>query len=322
MTIPRIHSIDLLKAIAMLLVINSHMSGLYGDMAQLATGGAIGDAFFFFAAGFLMQRKHDAMESNGQKVPFLPFIGNRIWRIYPTVWLWTAFLCLVLGWPFNLELLLDGGSWFVGCIMVYFVLMWLILHFLPKRKMWLMGLAYLITIALYFFENQNDGIYGYGKLRLIIYFIPMLLGSRVAEKRVGCIGDEEQIPQARRWSFPRMIGLIVLSLSIFYAFASFKLIESYAWLQLLSLPALLALTYYCWDFICIDDIKPISSCRIVRWLSSICLESYIIQGSIITICYRLDPWYGWLMAWLLILMLASLFNVLVKWVRLIFNYIF
>lgn len=47
-------SIDILKCIAVLVITNSHMELLYGKYSALATGGAIGDALFFFASGFTL----------------------------------------------------------------------------------------------------------------------------------------------------------------------------------------------------------------------------------------------------------------------------
>lgn len=45
-------SIDILKFLAVLFITNSHMDLLYGEYSYLATGGAIGDALFFFISGF------------------------------------------------------------------------------------------------------------------------------------------------------------------------------------------------------------------------------------------------------------------------------
>lgn len=50
----RIVSIDVLKVIAVFMVLNSHMEICYGKYAILATGGAIGDALFFFCSGFTL----------------------------------------------------------------------------------------------------------------------------------------------------------------------------------------------------------------------------------------------------------------------------
>lgn len=50
----RIISIDILKVFAVFLVMNSHMELCYGEYGFLATGGAIGDALFFFCSGFTL----------------------------------------------------------------------------------------------------------------------------------------------------------------------------------------------------------------------------------------------------------------------------
>lgn len=44
-------SIDILKFFAVLLITNSHMEKVYADYGALSTGGAIGDALFFFCSG-------------------------------------------------------------------------------------------------------------------------------------------------------------------------------------------------------------------------------------------------------------------------------
>lgn len=56
-------SIDILKFIAVFLIINSHMDALYPKYKMLATGGAIGDVLFLFASGytlFLSNRNYDS----------------------------------------------------------------------------------------------------------------------------------------------------------------------------------------------------------------------------------------------------------------------
>ena len=46
--------IDVLKFLAIILITNSHMELLYGKYNALATGGAIGNALFFFCSGFTL----------------------------------------------------------------------------------------------------------------------------------------------------------------------------------------------------------------------------------------------------------------------------
>ena len=47
-------AIDLVKFLALFLVLNYHMGACYPKYQFLATGGAIGDALFFFASGFTL----------------------------------------------------------------------------------------------------------------------------------------------------------------------------------------------------------------------------------------------------------------------------
>lgn len=55
MWLKRDFSIDILKFLAVLLITNSHFDILYPtDCAFLGTGGAIGDALFFFCSGFTL----------------------------------------------------------------------------------------------------------------------------------------------------------------------------------------------------------------------------------------------------------------------------
>lgn len=81
----RDYSIDILKFLAVFLIINSHMDALYVQYDMLATGGAIGDVLFLFASGYtLLLSKRNLRFDNWYK--------RRINRIYPSV-----FVCVVLG---------------------------------------------------------------------------------------------------------------------------------------------------------------------------------------------------------------------------------
>lgn len=321
MNIPRINSIDLLKVVALLLVINSHMQDLYGEMGALATGGAIGDAFFFFAAGYLMERKYQVELLKERPTGFFAFLGNRIWRIYPTVWMWAAVLCLLLGVKFRPLLLVDGNCWFIGCIMAYFMLLWFIQHFLSKHKVMLMGAIYALSIVLFFSNDawSSISIYGLNSLKYIFYFLPMLMGSWLAEGDAAAVAKGMKVPKKK---FSNLLCLGLLSVIVYYVLAAFKFSESLAFIQLFSIPALLAVTFFAWQICNTDLLLSFANNGVVRWLSGIGLESYVIQWSIIALCYQFDADYGWIWAWLLLLLLASIFHILVQWVRLVFNYLF
>ena len=47
-------AIDIVKFLAVLLIINSHADVMYPKLQILATGGAIGDCLFLFCSGFTL----------------------------------------------------------------------------------------------------------------------------------------------------------------------------------------------------------------------------------------------------------------------------
>lgn len=47
-------AIDIVKFLAVLMIINSHADMMYPHMKILATGGAIGDCLFLFCSGFTL----------------------------------------------------------------------------------------------------------------------------------------------------------------------------------------------------------------------------------------------------------------------------
>lgn len=74
-------SIDILKFLAVFLIINSHMDICYPPKYSiLATGGAIGDVLFLFASGFTLFM--------GRMDDFANWYKRRINRIFPS-----AFVC-------------------------------------------------------------------------------------------------------------------------------------------------------------------------------------------------------------------------------------
>lgn len=100
----RDYSIDVLKFLAVFLIINSHMDALYVRYSMLATGGAIGDALFLFASGYtlLLSKK---------QLSFGNWYKRRINRIYPSV-----FVCVVVGALFMQSATLSLSALWGGAI--------------------------------------------------------------------------------------------------------------------------------------------------------------------------------------------------------------
>ena len=119
--------IDFLMFVAVLMVVNSHLEDMYvGCFKPLATGGVLGDALFFFCSGYKLFL--------GRMDRFDNWYKRRIVRIYPSIIVWDVIAASVLPLPLTPLTLFDGwcptgGYWFVKCIMVHYVAIYIIRKF-------------------------------------------------------------------------------------------------------------------------------------------------------------------------------------------------
>lgn len=120
-------SIELLKFMAVIIVMNGHMDVLYGKYDFLATGGAIGDALFFFVSGFTIFLGRFGLFDNWYK--------RRIKRVYPSVIAWAAVLSFVNTKQLSVYQIVNGGYWFVSCIMLYYCVLWFVRKFAEHKPL-------------------------------------------------------------------------------------------------------------------------------------------------------------------------------------------
>lgn len=79
------------------------MDILYPQFKTLATGGAIGDALFFFCSGFTLFL--------GRMGRFDNWYKRRINRIYPTVFAWAIIKSFIFGYHYDMKyILIHGGG--------------------------------------------------------------------------------------------------------------------------------------------------------------------------------------------------------------------
>jgi hypothetical protein len=70
-----------LRAVAILIVFNSHLDDYY-PRAQMATGGAVGNALFFALSSFGL-----VLSSRKRTLPFPDWCARRFLRLYPAIWM-------------------------------------------------------------------------------------------------------------------------------------------------------------------------------------------------------------------------------------------
>jgi len=268
-------AIDVVKFLAVLLIINSHADRMYPHMKILATGGAIGDCLFLFCSGF-------TLFWGGQK-SFGSYYKRRISRIYPSVFASVAFIHIVrqsgdIGWT---ELFCTKP--FIMAIMVYYVLLYFIKKYAIDKVNLILYAVGVISFIVYIFwfpykyEVSNKGLYGITTYyRWVPYFGAMLLGAMMGVKR-----------NELKYHAWRDFLMFSLCLAIFYTiqFAA-KIYRPVAPWQVVTILPLMGIVFYLYKWCNNDWLKRLYQNKwgnaIVMIVGGLCLESYLIQGVLFT----------------------------------------
>lgn len=181
---------NFLRAIAILLIINSHMKGYY-PIQLLSTGGMIGNSIFFMLSSFGLFL---SWKSNRNEQPILSWYGRRIVRIYPSVWM-TILLIMV---PYALYRdAIKGVSilgemsvfyyppfWFLQALMSYYVVAYFILKKYSTRLISIVALAVMILYLFYYciYLDLTTFSIETPPIRIIYYFLIFLWGIYLASR--------------------------------------------------------------------------------------------------------------------------------------------
>lgn len=295
-------SIDILKFFAVLLITNSHMELLYAKYGQLATGGAIGDVLFFFCSGFTLFL--------GRNRRFDNYYKRRINRIYPTVFMWALLASAVFHRHSDMvDIIINGGGWFVTCIMIYYV----ILHFIRKyafnHLLYVFGCSILISLVWYFVidKTADYNMYGNTYFKWCHYFLFMLLGAIMGSH-----------PIQRKISLKIDTIKLMICVLLFYG----VLISGRKWeivhdFQVISLLPLLGITYYFYKICKSNRFLSLYENRfigpIIKTISGLCLEVYLVQGVLFTDKFNdLFP-LNLLLVFMIILVIAYILRCMARW---------
>lgn len=271
----RDYSIDILKFLAVFLIINSHMDALYVKYGLLATGGAIGDVLFLFASGYtLLLSKRNLSFDNWYK--------RRINRIYPSV-----FVCTIMGALFSLRDSLNlsafWGGEFIVAIMIYYVLIYAIKHYAVKYIPYIISLTGIVSLVLYIvwfpykYETGEKGMYGITTLfRWIPYFAFMLFGSWMGLKR-------KDLKFHAAFDFLKMMACLLFFYGIQISAKKYVVVAPF---QIITLLPLMGIVFYFYKWCHAKFWEKLYSKKIgytiIMTISGLCLESYLIQYSVFT----------------------------------------
>ncbi len=278
-----VNYVTLLRAIAAILITNSHYIGIYPSDI-IANGGLLGDVLFFAVSGFCLANP---------KVGFYEWYLRRFLRVYPVVWIIT--LVYVLTGLYTLDkqnlfwyFIHPTNYHFVPSIMLLYIPLYVVLKvdYLKKRISTLMIVMLIIQLLWYLFAYD----YSYYHIDTVrepmirfLYFQSMLIGILFRINHSRYINHRTRID----W-----IALVLLVLAYGISKTCFVKIHSIAQYQLFNQIVLLGLLYAV--FKCASSletkISSISSAsmKLISGVAAITLEIYLVQIPIIPLLSKLS----------------------------------
>lgn len=302
-----IQSIDILKFFAVILITHSHMEIIYGPYKSVCTGGAIGDALFFFISGFTLFLGRDARFDNWYK--------RRINRIYPTVFSWAIISCLLFGNQDNfVQTLLRGGGGFVSCILVCYIPLYFIKRYLVNYIRYVTLITILTIIIVYFFLcNDKAHMYASNNIMWPVWcFSMMLIGAITGLRKRDTIVDCENVV------FSKEIIKMMVCLFSYYLILYVSLKMNYDSFSLLGLAPLYGVVYFLYRISCSSSLLNIYNKdivhKVVYFCGALCLEVYLVQSPLYTdkwnIYFPLNVLFYWILIFLFAFVVKIISNII------------
>lgn len=269
--------IYLLKALASILITNSHLGDMYPS-EFMAIGGSFGNGLFFCISGFLLVHI---------KKNFVSWYSGKIKRIYPTVFVGALLLVIVnrvaiTGWADVVKLFVYPTNWwFVAAIVVFYILYYFIIKI--NKQSILIGSMFAVVVVYFVVYFTCMDIHTFsveGKdlslFKWIYYFLIMLMGAYMRRK-------EAEYSSERKLLF---LGLAAMSVVLWGALrVAFLLYPAFLPMQFLTQFAVVLFVYAMMRFgmAMEKNVQFAFIChwKIVKLLSDITLEVYIVQAIVL-----------------------------------------
>lgn len=282
-------SIDILKFFAVLLITNSHMEKVYADYGQLSTGGAIGDALFFFCSGFTLFL--------GRMGRFDAWYKRRIRRIYPSVFGFALVTSICFASTSNmLHVILSGGGQFVSCIMLSYIVLYMVRKLFSchlNAVFMAVGLFIVLWYIFLFEHKEMVWMYKGSTIKWFCYFLSMLLGAIIGLRSK----EQPQTVIGRGKNMIQIISVLLFCTLLFYGIQIAG--NRYVWvahLQILTVLPLIGIIYYFYRLANTEIMQRFFQGRCWNFMGmtigGLCLEIYLVQMPILTGEERCLPFGG------------------------------
>ena len=268
--------IDILKAIAAILITNSHFGHIW-PIPAMATGGMLGDVIFFAVSGFCLY---------SLKQSFPIWYLKRIFRIYPVVWLVTA-IALIIGymsvsdiWDVVKLFVYPTYYHFIGSIMLLYIFYYVFLflhHRFGVKLQYIMIAVFVIEIICYLFVFDRsvykiDVVEDY--MAKFLFMESMLVGAFFRER----INNSK-----RNGSIIGAVIALVISVILYFACAfTFRRYEVLSQFQIISHIVTFAFVFALLNlFVLLEEKNRIRLDnpfgKVIKLLSKTTLEIYLVQ---------------------------------------------
>lgn len=267
--ISRFDFVDVLKVVAIALIINSHSKWMYPDsLSMLGIGGAWGCALFFFVSGFT--------KANMKTDNFFLYVVKSALRIYPAVWIWYAFTWRFTD-NFQWSYFVWPHYWFLQSILVYYVLFYPVIKYAKNKLGHLVIAGVLASLMCYLFLEHSAWLIdiNMNPITKVWYFVIMIFGAYMRN----CKSPKLAIGGGKLWS-PRLLLLMLLFCSFIGCYGIKFIAQKYANLINLQLlfPVILFVACYLISTCCRDyTFKNVNVGKAVSFISARTLEIYIVQ---------------------------------------------
>lgn len=280
----RLASIDLLKAIACLLIINSHCVGLY-PIDFFALGGGQGNVIFFIVAGYLCANI---------RLPWNAWISKRYGRLIPV----TLVMCLADFAIVSMSGLMHESIliyylnkyWFIWAIIIYYIPYFYALSHVDRPSIKRSVAVYCIGyILLYMACCKRGGFFveaeGFAPLKVYFYFLPMYIGGLMNRLVHAPLVDSQGSRRPRRANLKLFVFASLIGLSIWgAAYLLVRVFDTgYEWQFLINVGNLIFGLSFVHGMILKSDssfIEQLGNTKLVRVLANCTLEIYLVQISI------------------------------------------
>lgn len=267
--------IDFLKCIAVLLIINSHMDPIY-PYSAMATGGAMGNALFFIASGYLLAGKEKKKK----------FWKKFFMRIYIPLTVVNVFFFNFQSGNFLASFFWPTNFWFIGAIVLFYFLYYVLekINAFKYYNIIFWGLTSLYIIIYVFALDTRQWVVETAGLsdlkssfKLIYYFAIMIIGGLLKNKNFT--------------SMELYVSKYVWILSIFFLYISKYFISTnsdFMYMQFTSqlFTMTFAISFFIWSTgSFVRRLERVNIVKmLVKKLSSLSLELYLVQFFVISMC--------------------------------------